>query len=73
MDEANAELGISLPEDDDYETVAGFLLSRLGRIPKEGEGYRYGDLQLTVAEMEGPKITKVLVRWLKSPHSEAEE
>lgn len=65
VDEVNAELDIALPENDDYETVAGFLLYRLGRIPKEGEGCRYGDLHLTVAEMEGPKITKVLIRWLK--------
>lgn len=61
VDEVNEELGLNLPEEDDYETVAGFILYRLRRIPEEGERLRYNDLRLTVAEMKGPKIEKVLI------------
>lgn len=63
VDEANEELGLNLPEGDDYETVAGLILHRLRRIPDEGERLRVGDVQLTVAEMKGPKIEKVIIRW----------
>ncbi len=62
IDEVNRELGIELPQDDDYDTVAGFILYQLRRIPKQGEGLRYGELSITVQEMKGPKIEQVLIK-----------
>lgn len=62
IDEVNRELGIELPQADDYDTVAGFILCQLRRIPKQGEGLRYGDLSITVQEMKGPKIEQVLIK-----------
>lgn len=62
IDEVNTELGIALPEDDNYDTVAGFVLYQLRRIPEEGEKLSYGDVELTVEEMKGPKIGKLLIR-----------
>jgi putative hemolysin len=62
VDEVNRELGIALPEDAHYDTIAGFILYRLRRIPEEGEHLSYGDIQLTVLEMKGPKIEKVLLK-----------
>jgi len=61
IEEANAEMGLELPESEDYETVAGFILSHLGRIPKTGERLRYKGMNLTVTEMRGLKIEKVLL------------
>jgi CBS domain containing-hemolysin-like protein len=60
IDQANAELELGLPEGD-YETVAGFVLSALGHIPREGEQLKYGEVTLTVTEMKGVKIEKVLI------------
>ncbi|MCL0069921.1 HlyC/CorC family transporter, partial [Dehalococcoidia bacterium] len=60
IDQANEELELGLPEGD-YETVAGFVLSALGHIPKEGEQLKYGEVTLTVTEMKGVKIEKVLI------------
>jgi putative hemolysin len=62
VDEVNSELGTELPKDEHYDTVAGFVLHRLRRVPTEGEGLVYGDLELTVVEMTGPKIEKVLIK-----------
>jgi putative hemolysin len=45
----------------DYETVAGFILSHLGRIPKQGEHFKYQDLKFVITEMRGMKIEKVMV------------
>lgn len=61
VDEANAQLNIELPESDDYETLAGLLLTRMGRVPKEGDAARIGNLKLTVTKMSGPKIEKILI------------
>ncbi|MFH1486009.1 MAG: hemolysin family protein [Chloroflexota bacterium] len=60
IEEANEELGLDLPSGQ-YETVAGFVLSALGRIPNQGEQLRYAGLKLVVAEMKGLKIERILV------------
>jgi putative hemolysin len=51
----------SLPREGGVETLAGFILMRLGRIPKGGESVEFGDRRLTVVEMEGRRISKVRV------------
>jgi CBS domain containing-hemolysin-like protein len=51
----------SLPRDGGVETLAGFLLMRLGHIPEAGESVLFEDRRLTVAEMEGRRIGKVRV------------
>ena len=60
VEEANDELGLGLPLGD-YETVAGFILSRLGRIPRQGEQLKYRTLKFVITEMRGVKIEKVMV------------
>jgi putative hemolysin len=60
IEEANEELGLSLPTGD-YQTVAGFILSHLGRIPRQGEQFRYRDLKFVITEMHGLKVEKVMV------------
>jgi putative hemolysin len=60
VEEANKELELNLP-DGDYETVAGFILSHLGRIPKEGEQFKYQNLKFVITEMRGMKVAKVVV------------
>ena len=60
IEEANEEMGLELPEGE-YETVAGFVLDLLGRIPKPGEQLRYKGLKLVITEMRGVKIEKILL------------
>jgi len=60
IEEANEQLELELPEGD-YETVAGFILDLLGRIPKPNEQLRYKDLKLVITEMRGVKIEKILL------------
>ena len=61
IEEANEEMELGLPEDDDYETVAGFILHLLGRIPEPNEQLRYKGLKIIITEMRGVKIEKVMV------------
>ena len=60
VEEANEELKLNLPGGN-YETVAGFILSHLGRIPKQGEHFKYQSLKFVITEMRGMKIEKVMV------------
>ena len=66
----NDELELGLPEGD-YQTVAGFILDRLGRIPEEGDMVEYRDLRLTVKVMDGVRIDKVELRQVPSGQGES--
>ena len=61
VEEANEEMGLELPEGEDYETVAGFVLNLLGHIPRQGEQLRYKGLKLVITKMRGRKIEEVLL------------
>ena len=60
VEEANEELELGLPTGD-YETVAGFVLNHLGKIPRQGEQLKYRNLKFVITEMRGMKIEKVMV------------
>lgn len=48
----------------DYHTVAGFVLARLGRIPKAGDTLTWRDLKIEIMDMDGVRIDKILLRKL---------
>jgi CBS domain containing-hemolysin-like protein len=50
-----------LPREGGVETLAGFLLMRLGRIPKGGESIVFENRKMTVTEMEGRRIKQIRV------------
>jgi len=60
IEEANEELGLHLPEGD-YETVAGFVLSLLGHIPKQGKQLKYKGLKMVITKTKGHKIEEILL------------
>ena len=56
---------LSLPRDAGFETLAGFVLARLQKIPKLGESFDYEGHRYTVEEMEGHRIAKVRIEKLE--------
>jgi putative hemolysin len=68
VEEANDEMSLNIPEGDDYETVAGFVLHLLGHIPKQGEQLKYKNFKVVITEMRGMKIEKI--RLIKEKHAE---
>ena len=67
-DEMAEHLGIDLPENRDYETVAGYILSHIHRLPATGEcvdaqGYRF-----EVVDLDGRRIDKVIASRLPGVH-----
>jgi putative hemolysin len=60
------ETGIELPEGP-YETVAGFLMSRLGRVPQQGDVVHYGLHRITVLVVEGRRVSRIRVDLVPAP------
>jgi putative hemolysin len=63
VDEVKLALDLdSLPEEESYHTLAGFILAQLGRVPAEGEAVAWDGWRFEVVDMDGRRIDKVLVR-----------
>ena len=59
-----AQHGIVLPDDSSYETVGGFILNRLGFVPKGGESFEAEGYRFTVTEMDRRRVARVKVKAL---------
>jgi putative hemolysin len=70
LDEFAEQTGLSLPEGP-YETVAGFLLAALGRLPAVGDSVDVGDHRITVTDLDGRRIARVRVGPARPPAAEA--
>ena len=62
LDEVSDLVGVTLPEGD-YDTVAGFLVEQLGRIPQPGEHpvVTFQNITFTVEEVEDRRISEILI------------
>lgn len=58
---ANRQLVLNLPESDEYETVAGLVVSSLGTIPKVGAKARIGNYQFSVSQATQRQVLRVRV------------
>src|SRR6202161_2084856 len=56
---------LSLPRDGNFETLAGFVLARLQKIPRVGDVFDFEGHRFTVEEMEGHRIAKVQIEKLQ--------
>ncbi|MBX0302594.1 hemolysin family protein [Haloarcula salinisoli] len=59
--EANEALGTEFPEAEEFESVAGFLMSRAGRLVDEGETVTHDGVSLTVETAENNRVLEVRV------------
>jgi putative hemolysin len=60
LDDFEDETGVELPEGP-YETVAGFLMQQLGRLPEVGDHVDYEEHRIAVRELDGRRVGRVLV------------
>jgi len=61
VDEVNEALGIELPEGEEFETIAGFIFNRAGRLVEVGETFRYENVELRAEQVENTRIMKARV------------
>jgi putative hemolysin len=52
---------LAFPESAEYETLAGFLITQLQRMPRGGEIVTYEDWRLTIVDMDGRRIARVKI------------
>jgi putative hemolysin len=69
VDEFKDRLGVPIPRDPDFETVAGYILSELHHLPHVGETFERGPWRFEVLDLDGRRIDKVLVSKLAAPAS----
>ena len=68
LEEVEEALGITRPDGDarrDYHTVGGFVLSRLGHVPRPGEHVEYQGLRFEAVQLDGPRIVRILASALR--------
>ncbi len=61
VEELNEELELDLPEDEAYDTLGGFVFSKLGRIPSVGEALTEGTVKIVITEAEERSIGRLRV------------
>ncbi|MCZ6682438.1 MAG: hemolysin family protein [Planctomycetota bacterium] len=61
VDEVNNKLGISLPIEEAYDTIGGFVYSRMGRIPAAGEGFVEDDIRVEVVDVDERRIKRLRI------------
>jgi CBS domain containing-hemolysin-like protein len=73
IDEVNEALGIDLPEGEEFETIAGFIFNRAGRLVEQGETFAYENVTLRAEQVENTRIQKVRVTVDRAVDRTAEE
>ena len=61
IDDLNEEFDLTLPEDEEFDTVGGFLMSCFGRIPETGESHHWQNLKLTVLEADERRVLRIRI------------
>lgn len=62
LEDLNEVLHFNLPLNREYQTLAGFVLYQLQKIPAFGETFRYGNLEFTIVSVTGPRLHQVQIR-----------
>jgi putative hemolysin len=73
MEEVTAKFDLQVPEEEAgaYHTIAGFVMARLGHIPRTADGFEFGGLRFEVVDMDGRRVDKVMVSRAPSAQSPA--
>ena len=72
IDDLNDNLPQPIPESDDYETIGGYILTNLGRIPNLGEKFILGNYKFEILSRTTRQIEKIKLTFLKIPEQDTE-
>jgi CBS domain containing-hemolysin-like protein len=61
VEQVNEALGVALPEGKEFETIAGFVFNRAGRLVEQGETFEYENVTLRAERVESTRVRKVRV------------
>jgi len=69
----NEKLGLNLPTNQAYQTIAGFMIHNLGKIPNQGELLLWGELEIEAANVVEGSLETVLLRQVTRPLFETQQ
>ncbi|MCA9108842.1 MAG: HlyC/CorC family transporter [Planctomycetaceae bacterium] len=61
VDDLNEQFGFGLPENDDFDTIGGFVFSQLGHVPDKNESLTWGPIRITVLEADQRRVIQVRI------------
>ena len=64
IDDLDEQFGFAFPDDEDYDTIGGFMYAQLGRIPKKRDVLNWNQLRLTVLDADKRRIHKIRIEGL---------
>ncbi|WP_176726930.1 hemolysin family protein [Nostoc sp. KVJ20] len=73
LEDLNEVLHLDLPVTREYQTLGGFLLYQLQKIPVKGETFCYENLEFTVVSIVGPRLHQIQLRRLEEEGEERDE
>ncbi len=73
IEDVNEALDIDLPEGQEFETIAGFIFNRAGRLVEEGEEITYDGVRITVEDVENTRIMMARLTKLEADATETDE
>ena len=68
ISEVEEELNIELPEESEYDTVGGYVVTRMGKVPKKGEVFDENGFKITIIEADDRKIHKIKLSTTTQKH-----
>ena len=73
IDEVNEALGLDLPEGEEFETLAGFVFNRAGRLVEEGERITYEGITIRIEQVDNTRILKARITTPDEPEADEDE
>jgi putative hemolysin len=69
----NEDYGFDIPESNEYDTIGGFLISNLQRIPTVGDSYRTETTKFMIVNMKGRRVLKIKAEPIPPDEASEEE
>jgi len=73
IDDLGEALNVEFPEEEDYDTLGGYITTRIGRIPSVGESFELDGFKMDIVEADPRRIHKVRIQRVESAEEEASE
>ncbi|MGC1273944.1 MAG: hemolysin family protein [Planctomycetaceae bacterium] len=61
LDDLNEEFGLGLPEDEGFDTLGGFVVDEMARVPEAGEQFTWQNLRMTILDADRRKVNRVQI------------
>jgi len=72
IEDINEALGVELPEEEEYDTIGGFLFSQMGKVPVPGDTFTSHFVEFTILDADERRIKNLRIEAVRSAEAEQE-